>query len=330
MSTKREDLIKYKEGILYCELADAWIDPNRPVKTALITHAHFDHFSFGCDEYITTYETAKLIEERIGDKINLKTYDYYEQFKINGINVSFHPSGHILGSSQIRFNFAGEKWLITGDFKIQKDNTCKQYEIVKTDYLISECTFGLPIFKWEETQKIAEEISNWVSNSSSKTSILFCYSLGKAQRIINEISKTNFNNSIYSHSSIQKINSCYKKLGINIVDTIKIENKKNIEELKGKLLLLPPSLNRNGYLKNFKDIQTAFASGWMSIRALRKRSGYDKGFVISDHADWEGILKVVKDSEAKNVFFHHGDSEALNKYLRDKNSINVMSLGIEK
>ena len=241
--------------------------------------------------------------------------------------ISFHPSGHILGSSQIRFVIAEEKWLISGDFKLQKDQTCKPYEIVKTDYLISECTFGLPIFKWDESNKIANDISKWITNSPEKTSLLFCYSLGKAQRLLNEISQTNFKGNIYSHGSIHKINNSYRELGIDIKDTIKIENKKKIDELKGSLILLPPSLSKGSYLKNFKNIQTAFASGWMSIRALRKRSGYDKGFAISDHADWDGILEVVKKSEAKNVFFHHGDSEALSKYLVEKESINVLLFG---
>ena len=184
MRTKQKDLIRYKDGNLYCELADIWIDPSNPVKRALITHAHFDHFTFGCEEYISTKETAILLRERVGDNIKIKTFYYGEEFKINGINISFHPSGHILGSSQIRFIFAEEKWLISGDFKIQKDKTCKQYEKVKTDYLISECTFGLPIFKWDETRKIANNISKWVTNSPEKTSLLFCYSLGKAQRLL--------------------------------------------------------------------------------------------------------------------------------------------------
>jgi len=327
LRTKQEDLIRYKDGSLYCELANVWIDASKQVKKALIAHAHFDHFTFGCEEYISTKETAILLKERAGDNIKMKTFEYGEEFKINGINISFHPSGHILGSSQIRFIFAEEKWLISGDFKLQKDPTCKQYEIVKTDYLISECTFGLPIFKWDEPNKIANDISKWITNSPEKTSLLFCYSLGKAQRLLNEISQTNFKGNIYSHGSIYKMNNCYKELGIDIKDTIKIENKKNIDELKGSLILLPPSLSKVSYLKNFKNIQTAFASGWMSIRALRKRSGYDKGFPISDHADWDGILEVVKKSEAKNVFFHHGDSEALSKYLVEKESINVHLFG---
>ena len=324
MRTKEGDLIKYKDGNLYCELADIWIDPSKPVKRALITHAHFDHFTFGCEEYLSTKETEILIKKRVGENVNIKPFDYGEEFKVNGINISFHPSGHILGSSQIRFIFAEEKWLITGDFKLQKDETCKKYEIVKTDYLISECTFGLPIFKWDQTKNIAINISNWITNSPDKTSLLFCYSLGKAQRLLNEISKTNFEGNIYTHGSIHKMNDCYRQLGICIKDTIKIENKKKIDQLKGNLILLPPSLSKGSYLKNFKNIQTAFASGWMSIRALRNRSGYDKGFAISDHADWDGILEVVKKSEAKNVFFHHGDSEALSKYLSEKESINVL------
>jgi len=324
------NLIKYSKSGLYCEIADIWIDPYKPVKKAIISHAHMDHFTFGCDEYIATYETSIILKERVGSEIKIKTYDYGQEFKINGINISFHPSGHILGSSQIKFNFAGEIWLITGDFKRQKDDTCKEFEKVKTDYLISESTFGLPIFKWDEPEKTTADILKWVDTSPDKTSILFCYSLGKAQRLLNEISKSNFQKHIYTHSSIYKINNCYKKLGINILNTTKFDKTQNIDELKGSLLLLPPALNKSSYLKKFKYIQTGFASGWMLIRALRKRSGYDKGFAISDHADWEGILKTIKESEAKNIFFHHGDSEALSRYYREKNSINVLCFDSKK
>ena len=323
----REDitnLIKYTSSGLYCAVADVWIDPKKPVKRALITHAHMDHFTFGCDEYISTFETAIILKERIGKEINIKTYEYEKEFKINGIKISFHPSGHILGSSQIKFWLADEKWLITGDFKRQKDETCKEYEIVQTDFLISESTFGLPIFKWDESQNIALNITKWINSSQEKTSILFCYSLGKAQRLLNEISKTKFKNNIYTHNSIYKMNKCYEKLGIDIIDTKKFDMNKNREDLKGSLILLPPALIKNSSLKNFKDIQTGFASGWMSIRALRKRSGYEKGFPISDHADWNDILNTIKDSQAKNVFFNHGDSEALNRYLKENSSINVL------
>ncbi len=330
MRKDSSDLIKYSSSGLYCELADLWIDPKKPVRKAIITHAHMDHFTFGCDEYISTHETAVIIKERIGKEINIKTYDYEKEFKINGIKISFHPSGHILGSSQIKFILAGEIWLITGDFKRQKDETCKDYEIVKTDYLISESTFGLPIFKWDEPQKTATDITKWVNSSKEKTSILFCYSLGKAQRLLNEISKINFKNNIFTHRSISKINNCYKKLGINIVDTKTFEQAKNNEDYKGSLILLPPALSKNSSLKNFKDIQTGFASGWMSIRALRKRSGYDKGFPISDHADWHAILDTIKESQTKNVFFHHGDSESLNRYLKEKTSINVIEFEYKK
>ena len=324
------DLIQYGEKGLYCKIANIWIDPHKPVKRALITHAHMDHFTFGCEEYISTYETSIILQERIGRQINIKTYDYGKEFKINGINISFHPSGHIIGSSQIKFNFSGEIWLITGDFKRQKDDTCEEFEKVKTDYLISESTFGLPIFKWEDTHQNALDISKWVDSSPNKASILFCYSLGKAQRLLNEISKTNYNKNIYTHNSIHKLNKCYEKLGINIVDTKIFDKKHNINQFKGNLILLPPSLNKGSFLKNFKEYQTGFASGWMSIRALRKRSGYDKGFAISDHADWEAILKTVEESEAKNVFFHHGDSEALKRYLNEKNSINVLDFNYKK
>ena len=135
---------------------------------------------------------------------------------------------------------------------------------------------------------------------------------------------------LYIHNSINKINNCYKKLGIDIFETDKFDKTQNFDVYKGSLILLPPALNKGAFLKKFKEIQTSFASGWMSIRALRKRSGYDKGFVISDHADWDAILNTIKESEAKSIFFHHGDSEALIRYLNERNIINVLEFESKK
>ena len=310
---------------LYCKSGNIWIDPIKPVKNALISHAHFDHVSLGCSQYICSHETKFLLYERLGKNINIKSYDYEENFKINGINISFHPSGHIFGSSQIKFEAGGEKWLITGDFKRQKDSTCKAYSKLKADILICESTFALPIFNWECSSKIVNDIYKWIIESEDKTCILFCYSLGKAQRILNEIKDKNLKE-IYTHKNIYKINHIYRKLGVNLPETISLDLDKNIENLKGKLLLLPPSLNNKNFLKKFKNIQTGFASGWMSIRAQKKRGGYDKGFAISDHADWNGLIKTVKDSKAKIIIFNHGDSSSIEKYLKTVENSNIGSL----
>ena len=317
-------IINTKKG-LYCQSGDIWIDPTKPVKKAIITHAHFDHFAFGCNEYISSIETSLLLQRRIGKKIKIRTYNYDEIFFINGVKFSFYPSGHILGSSQIRIESGGEKWLITGDFKRQDDKTCQKYMKIKTDFLICESTFALPIFNWESSDKIIKDILNWVIKSEDTTSILFCYSLGKAQRLLSEISNKKINN-IYIHKNIHEINKVYRNLGINIDEVNIFDKAVNFNELKNSLLLLPPSLNNKKFLKRFKKVQTGFASGWMSIRALRKRSGYDKGFPISDHADWNGLIKTIRESKAQRIFLNHGDGEYLAKYLSDKYNLNIIQL----
>ena len=324
MKIRNENLLNFENKGLYCSICDTWVDPVRPVKRALITHAHFDHVSFGCDEYISSYETSIILKERLGNKINIKTYEYGERFKINGVSISFHPSGHILGASQIRFEAGGITWLVTGDLKKQVDSTCSSFEVINTDYLICESTFSLPIFKWEKTELVANDISNWVNDASDKTSLLFCYSLGKAQRLINEIKNRNIKN-IYTHKSISKINKCYKKLGIDLLDTIDFDKNNMPKDTKGSLLILPPALNNKNFLKAIIKPQTAFASGWMTIRALKKRSGYDKGFIISDHADWGGLIKVIRESKAKKVYLNHGDGEYLAKYLKIKENLDISS-----
>jgi len=321
----KQNLITLKSHGLYCEPANTWIDPFKPVEKAIITHAHTDHFTNGCREYICSNETGLLIRKRFGNNINIKTIDYDKTFTINGVNFSLHPSGHILGSSQIKIIAGSETWLITGDLKRQKDRTCKSYEKLKTDFLICESTFGLPIFNWESTNKIINDITNWTTQSEDSTSILFCYSLGKAQRLLSELNSEKFKN-IYVHKSINKMNTVYKTLGIELADSNIFDNDIVTNNLTNSLLLLPPSLNNKNFLKKFKKVQTGFASGWMSIRALKKRSGFDKGFTISDHADWNGLIKTIKESEAKSIFLNHGDGESLANFLREKEDLNIKQL----
>jgi len=318
----KENLITQKNQGLYCQTADVWIDPHKPVEKAIITHAHSDHFTNGCKEYICSHETGLLLKKRYGNNLNLKAIDYDKKFIIKGINFSFYPSGHILGSSQVKINAGSETWLITSDLKRQEDRTCQSYQKIKTDYLICESTFGLPIFNWDPTKKIINEITNWVNQAEDSTSILFCYSLGKAQRILSELNSQKFKN-IYVHKSIDKMNIVYKNLGIELTETYKFDNDLDINNLKNSLLLLPPSLNNKNFLRKFKSVQTSFASGWMSIRALKKRSGFDKGFAISDHADWNGLIKTIKESEAKKVFLNHGDGESISNFLREKEDLNI-------
>ena len=321
----KQNLITQKSKGLYCESANVWIDPYKPVEKAIISHAHSDHFTNGCREYICSVETGLILRKRFGNNINLKTIDYDKKFSINGIYFSLHPSGHILGSSQIKIIAGSEIWLITGDLKRQKDKTCKSYEKLKTDFLICESTFGLPIFNWKPTNKIIDDITKWVTECEDSTSILFCYSLGKSQRLLSELNSQNFKN-IYVHKSISKMNTIYKKLGIDLVEVKIFDKELEIDNLKNSLLLLPPSLNNRNFLKKFKRVQTSFASGWMSIRALKKRSGFDKGFTISDHADWNGLIKTIKESEAKRVFLNHGDGESLANFLRDKEGLDIKQL----
>ena len=329
METLNKNLVKKDIKGYFCKHGDFWIDPIKPVKRALITHAHFDHISFGCEEYICSPETGSLLKERIGNKIKIKSYGYDEIFKINGIKISFHPSGHILGSSQIRLEGGDEKWLITGDFKRQGDDTCLSYQEVKTDFLICESTFALPIFNWASTNIIIDEIVDWVNKSPNMTSILFCYSLGKAQRLLNELKNKKLKK-IYVHTNIKKINDIYIKQGIKLKDIPKIDREIKPKDFKGNLLLMPPSQNKSNLLKRFGDYQTAFASGWMLIRALKNRSGYDRGFAISDHADWNGLINTIKSCKAKKVFLDHGNGESLAKYLSIEENIEIQPFKINQ
>lgn len=309
------DLLKVNEFGLYCAAGDFYIDPWRSVPKALITHGHSDHARYGCSKYLSVNENKWILKARLGNQIDLTCLNYGESILINGIKVTFHPSGHLLGGSQIEVEQNGNTWVVSGDYKTQSDPTCRQFIPIKCHTFISECTFGLPIYRWQSSQQIIHEIQDWwKTNAALETcSILGAYSLGKAQRILASLGE--FHGPIFVHGAVQKINQAYLATGISLPETNspRISNDKKV--FQKALVIAPPSALNSSWSRRFGKSSMAVASGWCAVRGNRRRRGLEKGFVLSDHADWGGLIDSIKSTNAERVLLTHGFTSVFSRYL---------------
>ena len=314
---------------LYCSKGGFYIDPFRAVDKALITHAHSDHAKPGSKNYLAVDKNENLLKFRLGKRINLQTVKYGEILNINGIEVSFHPAGHILGSAQIRLKSDHVVAVVSGDYKTEEDYTCQEFEWVRCNTFITESTFGLPIYKWSGQKEIFDEINNWWKQNlkEGKTSILLSYSLGKAQRLISGLDTAI--GPILTHSSVENINNCYRESGINLPVTTNLENINDKDILKESIVIVPPSGDSSLWMKRFKNVSRAFASGWMQVRKTRKWKMIDRGFALSDHADWDGLVNVVKETGAEHICVTHGYVSPFVRWLKE-NGWNAFPLKKEK
>lgn len=304
---------------LYCPDGDFYIDPWRSVECALVTHAHSDHARAGSARYFSAQPSVPLLEERLSTSAPIQGTPYGEKIKFKNAWVSFHPAGHILGSAQIRVETSKEVCVVSGDYKRDPDPTCSAFEVVPCDTFITEATFGLPHYSWDPTPKVAREILNWweANRKRGLNSILYCYSLGKAQRILAEIGKFT-NDRILLHGAAAKLTQIYRDAGVTLPPTEEVKDAKKKQSFSGELILAPPGAGQGGWIEQFKEYRTAFASGWMAVRGAKRWRGYDRGFVVSDHADWPSLIRTVEETGARNIFATHGSSEILSRYLKEK------------
>ncbi|RPG61883.1 MAG: ligase-associated DNA damage response exonuclease [Flavobacteriaceae bacterium TMED206] len=315
-------LLEFTSKGIYCSKADVYLDPWRGVKKAIITHGHSDHARWGSKSYITQIDNVPILKHRLGD-ISVTGKKYGDKFQINGVTFSFHPAGHVPGSSQIRVEYRGEVWVFTGDFKTQDDKISTPYEPIKCNTFITECTFGLPVYKWEEPKIVHGQINKWWAKNKSNgiTSLLLGYSLGKIQRLLKnldpEIGK------IYTHGATEKMTEVlrakidFPKTNLITRDTIK-------KEIEGNLVLAPPAVLGSVWSRKLGITSSGYASGWMAIRGARRRRAVDRSFVLSDHADWDGLLSAIYSTECENVITTHGYTDIFAKYLNEK-GLNAMS-----
>lgn len=318
-------LIINKSGI-YCEAGDFYIDPWKPVARALITHAHSDHARSGMQHYLCHPHTAPILYQRLGADINIETLNYGEPIALNGVKVSFHPAGHLPGSAQIRVEFKGEIWVVSGDYKLQADPLAEPFEPVACHHFITESTFGLPIYRWPEPKQVFEEVNQWWTENqqAGKASLIGAYSLGKAQRVLSGINADI--GAIYTHGAVENLNQLFRAEGFSLPETRVVDDSLTKADLKGALILAPPAALGSAWSRKLGPQSTAFCSGWMAVRGARRRRAADRGFVISDHADWPGLNEAVLATGAENIYVTHGYKEIFARWLNEEHGLNAQSL----
>jgi putative mRNA 3-end processing factor len=312
------ELLQLTPRGLFCSVGNFYIDPWEKVELALITHGHGDHAHGGMDHYIASSASRFILHKRLGHDISLKTYEYGEVFYLGGVKVSLHPAGHILGSSQVRLEYQNEVWVFTGDFKRDQDLTCEPFEVVPCDVFISEATFSLPVYQWPPFEEEIHEIHQWWMKNKAEgiNSVLCCYALGKAQRLIAGLREIT-QDPIWVHGTIDELNRCYEQSGFHWQNLAKVPLEKK-ELPVGGLILCPPSALGSTWSKRLNTYKVAFASGWMRLRGNRRRKGYERGFVVSDHADWPSLINTVKETQCRKVYFTHGQTDTIVRYLRER------------
>ncbi|WP_236207058.1 ligase-associated DNA damage response exonuclease [Pseudomonas tohonis] len=311
------DLVVARPEGLYCPPGDFYIDPWKPVERAVITHGHGDHARTGNGHYLATSAGAGILRARLGD-IRLQTLDYGERLEHGGVTLSLHPAGHVLGSAQVRLEYRGEVWVASGDYKTEADGTCAPFEPVRCHCFITESTFGLPIYRWQPQAALFAEIDAWwrANQAAGRASVLFCYAFGKAQRILHGIDASI--GPILVHGAMEPLNRVYREAGVALPETRYAGDiARNDPLLRQALVMAPPSAGGSTWMRRFGDYSDAFASGWMMLRGTRRRRGVDRGFVLSDHADWPGLLWAIEQSGAERVFVTHGSVNVLVRYLSE-------------
>ncbi|GAB4510547.1 MAG: ligase-associated DNA damage response exonuclease [Allomuricauda sp.] len=308
-------LLQFTPKGIYCEQADVYLDPWRPVDKAIISHGHADHSRWGHQKYITHHKNVPIVQHRLGD-VNISCKDWGETFSLNNVKFSLHPAGHIVGSSQIRVEHKGEVWVFTGDYKIEDDGLTAPFELVKCHTFITECTFGLPAFQWRPQQEVFNDINQWWAQNKSegKTSVLFGYSLGKAQRLLKHLDTSI--GKIYTHGAVENMTEVLRPL-VDLPPTHLITKDTKKDELLGNIVVAPPSAHGSTWIRKMVPYVTATASGWMAFRGARRRRAIDKGFVLSDHCDWSGLLETVEATGAEKIICTHGYTDIFSKYLQE-------------
>jgi putative mRNA 3-end processing factor len=307
---------------LYSPQGGFHIDPWRGVDRAIITHAHADHARRGSRQYLTATPGVPLLQARLGIGSTVEGLDFGQSIDLSGVRVSLHPAGHILGSAQVRLEYQGQVCVIAGDYKLDVDPTCSPFEPVPCHTFVTESTFGLPVYRWESPSLVLDSIHRWwiETQAAGRTSLLLAYSLGKSQRLLAGLDPTI--GPILTHGAIETMTQLYRDLGVSLPPTLPL-SRLGTEAQASKpwrrgLVLAPPSALGSPWARKLEPMSTAIASGWMQVRGARRRRAVDRGFVLSDHADWPGLLRAIGESRAERVLCTHGFSSLLARHLRDQ------------
>ncbi|MFO1492579.1 MAG: ligase-associated DNA damage response exonuclease, partial [Kiritimatiellia bacterium] len=310
-------LLEQTPAGLHCAIGGFTIDPSRGVERAVVTHAHGDHARPGSKHVLTSASGARLVRARVGDRSVIQELPFGEQINLNGVLLSLHPAGHILGSAQVRLEHGGEVWVVTGDYKRGADSTCEPFEPVRCDVLVTECTFGLPVYRWPSMDLVRREISDWwrANREAGRASVIFGYALGKAQRVLSLLDDVD--GPIIIHGAVEQFVNLYRAAGVKLPATIRGNADPLREHRDRGLFIAPPGADGTRWLRKLAPCATAFASGWMAVRGARRQRGVDRGFVVSDHVDWPELVQTVRESGAREVWAMHGSTGPFVRWLNE-------------
>jgi putative mRNA 3-end processing factor len=311
-------LLRLTDRGLYCEAGDFYVDPWGAVPRAVVTHAHGDHVAWGCGSYLTTISGLPPLRARLDGDARIRALGYGEALAIHGVRVSLHPAGHILGSAQVRMEYQGEVWVVSGDYKTDPDPTCAAFEPVRCDTFVTESTFGLPIYRWPPPEEVLADINAWweANQRAGRTTLLFGYALGKAQRLLAGLDPSL--GPIVTHGAVERMTAAYRAAGVELPPTTHAAMAGRDADWSRALVLAPPSADGSPWTRRFGAQATGFASGWMLVRGARRRGALDRGFALSDHVDWPGLLAAIDATGASRIWVTHGYSSVVVRWLRER------------
>jgi len=314
--TLLQPLIQPTQHGLYCEAGGFYIDPRSPVERAIVTHAHSDHACYGCRHYLGSSRSRELFRLRLSPDAEFQFLDFGEMIQVGGVKISLHPAGHILGSAMVRLEHHGHVTLVSGDYKLGDDATCDAWQPVRCDLMVTESTFGLPIYRWDEQQQTFDQINAWwrQCRDEGKCAVLYGYAVGKSQRLLSGLDPSI--GPILTHGAVEKGTQAYRDAGVIMPPTTYVSEVPKKNSFAGSIVVAVPSAHGTTWMRRFGEVSTAMASGWMMIRGARRRRAVDRGFVLSDHADWPGLLSAIKACSPEQVWVTHGYTEVLSRHLQ--------------
>lgn len=310
-------LISFTNRGIYCQQGDFYIDPWLPVDYAVTTHGHADHVRWGNKYYLCHHLTKAIIKCRISEDLIVESLGYGETITRNGVQISFHPAGHVIGSAQVRLAYKGEVCVLSGDYKTEYDGISTAFEPVKCHTFVSESTFGLPIYNWLPQETIFQDINQWADQNREehKTTVLIAYSLGKAQRLMQNLAG---HSAIYVHRSIARLNAAIQQAGVSLPSYTEISAETGKDELQAGILIVPPAMRDTKWIKSLHTAAVGVCSGWMQVRSHRRWQSADAGFALSDHADWNGLIDAIRATEAEKIYVTHGFTSVFARYLTEQ------------
>lgn len=310
-------LLEFTDKGIYCVKGQFYIDPWQPVDDAIITHAHSDHAYAGHKHYLAHHLSREVLYYRLGSDINLRTIEYGETVYKNGVQISMYPAGHVIGSAQIRIESQGEVWVVSGDYKVEDDGVCTPFEPVTCHHFISECTFGLPIYKWKPQADVFAEVNAWWKHNleNGLATVIVGYSLGKAQRILQNLDLAN--GTVFTHGVIENTNEALRRNGIVLQPTQRITADTPKDIIRKGIVIAPPSAVGTPWMRKFQPYSFGYCSGWMALRGAKRRRAADRGFILSDHADWDGLVSAIDATRCEKVYLTHGYTASFARYLSE-------------